>query len=268
MEDLESIWKRPIYLPYLQPKLTNEMVMQAEAQLGYRLPSKLIQILKIQNGGYIRKSLEECMNEQIYGIGPNFPSLLNVDWEEYKEWVSFQLDGLIPFDGDGHWYLCLDYRKTPENPRITYIDTESDNESLIADSFEEYLSKLKVETNDEFVIESEDGLESLINKLQYSLKITFETPDAWAHGYPTYRSKIKDSWIWVSPNKVPKGFVREDEDRYDELKEQAKGNALRYPEILEDGIFISFSDNEVGFDSVEILKKDSFKVKSINGLID
>lgn len=65
-----------------------------------------------------------------------------------RERVSFELDGLVPFDGDGHWLSCLDYRfysrgsrgllakeVVQTGPRVTYIDIESDSESIVASSF-------------------------------------------------------------------------------------------------------------------------------------
>lgn len=50
MKELESIWQKPIYLPYLQPKLTDEIIEAAEQKLGYILPNELVELLKIQNG--------------------------------------------------------------------------------------------------------------------------------------------------------------------------------------------------------------------------
>ena len=48
--------------------------------------------------------------------------------------MSFELDGLVPFSGDGHWYLCLDYRAS-EQPAVAYIDVECDEQSIIAQDF-------------------------------------------------------------------------------------------------------------------------------------
>ncbi|UZJ64619.1 SMI1/KNR4 family protein [Sphingobacterium sp. KU25419] len=108
--ELKNIWSVPKYLPYVQPELTPELLEQAQKQIGYKLPEKLVEILKIQNGGYIRYKIAETPQEQIMGIGPFFPSLTDFDWAESQQYVSFELDGLVPLDGDGHWYICLDYR--------------------------------------------------------------------------------------------------------------------------------------------------------------
>lgn len=267
MIELELIWQKPIYLPYLQPKLTDEILENAEIKLGYKLPKELVELLKIQNGGYIRKTLEESLNEQIYGIGPHFPSLTDVDWTDYKDWVSFELNGLIPFDGDGHWHICLDYRKNKENPQITYISVESDSQRLIAESFSEYLTQLDYDIDDELVIRTNKTITEISKELEKTLNIEFEEPDNFAHGYDEYRSELDGSWIWLSPNQVPNGFVRENEDRYQELIELSKGTSLRYPEISNSDLLISFSSKEVENKAMEKLKLNSIEIKPLSELI-
>ncbi len=267
MSELKSIWQKPIYLPYLQPELTDEVLNKAELKLGYKLPKDLVELLKIQNGGYIRKVLEESLNEQIYGIGPHFPSLTDVDWTDYKDWVSFELNGLIPFDGDGHWNICLDYRINNLNPKVTYVSIESDSERLIAESFSEYLSKLDYDIDDELVIRTDKSLSEIAKELERILNIEFEEPDSYAQGYEEYRSQLNDSWIWLSPNLVPKGFVREDEDRYEELIELTKGKALRFPEILNSDLLISFSSKKIEKEAIEKLKNNSIEIKPLIELL-
>ena len=267
MTELELIWQKPIYLPYLQPKLTDEILEKAEMKLGYKLPKELIELLKVQNGGYIRKTLEESLNEQIYGIGPHFPSLTDVDWTDYKDWVSFELTGLIPFDGDGHWHICLDYRKNNKNPQITYISTESDSQRLIAESFSEYLSELDYDIDDELVISTDKTISEITKELEKTLNIEFEEPDNYSQGYDEYRSELDGSWIWLSPNLVPNGFVRKDEDRYQELVELSKGTSVRFPEISNSDLLISFSSKEVENKAVEKLKLNSIEIKPLTELI-
>jgi hypothetical protein len=140
----DTIWQVPAYLPYLQPPLTDQAIAAAEAQLGHPLPNQYLNLLKKQNGGYIRCSLPELPHFLIAGIGPNFPNLTEFDSDAVQESVSFQLDGLVPFDGDGHWHVCLDYRNDQRTPSITYVDIDSDHELAIADSFSTYLALLSV----------------------------------------------------------------------------------------------------------------------------
>lgn len=51
---VDTIWSVPAYLPYLQPPLTDEAVASAEKELGLQLPIEYLNLLRKQNGGYIR----------------------------------------------------------------------------------------------------------------------------------------------------------------------------------------------------------------------
>lgn len=244
-DDIKTIWQVPKYLPYVQPTLTDEILTIAEKKIGHKLPKEYVDLLQIQNGGYIRFTLKETPNDQIYGIGPYFPSLTDFDWSDYEDAVSFTLNGLVPFDGDGHWSLCFDYREDKIEPEITFIDTECDNEESIAKNFKEYLSLLELKTEDKFVIKTNSPIEEVITSISRILKIEFEDPEYFNYGYASYRSKVKDCWIWVSPNKAPSGFIRETDKRYDELKSQMETTSIRFPEIPENYLFISASDDIV-----------------------
>lgn len=259
--DLKTIWQVPKYLPYLQPSLTDAMVKEAEIKIGYQLPKEYIELLKIQNGGYIRFTIIDTLHSQISGIGPYFPSITDYEWlKGYQEALSFELDGLFPFDGDGHWNICLDYRNNKIEPEITYIDTESNYVKPIAKSFKEYLNLLEIETENNYVIETVSTIENVLNKISGIVNIEFEGPDYFAHGYPIYRSKYNESWVWVSPNKVPSAFIRESDDRYEEMKSQMETTSLRYPEILADYLFISVADDKVRENLFEKLTNNSFKI--------
>lgn len=262
-DEIKTLWQVPKYLPYVQPNLTDDIIFNAEKKIGYKLPKEYVDILKIQNGGYIRFRLPEVPNEQIYGIGPFFPSLTDFDWTDYEGAVGFELNGLVPFDGDGHWYLCLDYRQNNTQPEITFIDTESDYEKPIAKTFQEYLKLLEIDTADEFVIETDFTIEDLVKKISSIADIKFEEPDSFAHGYPIHRSKYKESWVLVSSNKVPDGFIREGDDRYEELKSLMLPTSLRYPEIPGDYLFINVSDDLQRQDLFDSLTKQGIKISEV-----
>jgi hypothetical protein len=241
----ETIWQVPAYLPYLQPSFTDEAVAAAEQKIGYKLPSEYLNLLKKQNGGYIRFALPNLVHDSIAGIGPHYPSLTAFDWDDCQEAVSFPLQGLVPFDGDGHWHLCLDYRKSPGAPAVTHADIECDREFLIADSFADYLAKLQIDVGDDYVLAGTD-IETIKAKLSLLLGMAFDPPDIWAYGYPTQRTrlgtKIDPEWVWISPNTVRRGFVRSDDPRYAELKDLMPGYASRFPELPADGYILSATD--------------------------
>ena len=259
-----SYWSVPTYLPYVQHDLTDEKIKSAEKTLGVTLPKEYVELLKIQNGGYIRYKLEGFPHSITYGIGEFYPNLIDFDWSDYDGYVSFKLNGLIPFDGDGHWYLCLDYRNNKNEPQITFIDTEVDTEQIVADTFVDYLAKLIVETDDTWAIEINEKIEKVINYIETILKIKFEEPDTWAHGYSIYRCQYNEGWIWISPNNVPKGFVRTDDDRYEELIKKTEGNALRYPELQENCILVSFSEEDDANHIVDIFKRNSININPLS----
>lgn len=246
INNFQDLWRKPIYLPYLQPKLTDDILKQAEKQLGYKLPVEFVALLKEQNGGYINMSIHEFPHDIIFGIGPYFPSLLDFDFEEIQKYVSYSLKGLIPFDGDGHWYLCLDYREDNSSPYVTFIDLECDEQEIIAKSFSEYLSKLEMQVDDKYVIEGIDSIERILNQLSRLLKSSFPTPDSFDHGYPIYRAKLGDEnnpeWIWISSNIVPNAYVRENDRRYNELKLLVTDNKKRYDKLPEHSYLVSFTD--------------------------
>lgn len=266
--ELKNIWRTPKYLPYVQPALTDELVREAEIKMGYKLPKEYLELLKIQNGGYIRYTIEETGHEQISGIGPYYPSITNFEWLKEYEGLSYEIDGLFPFDGDGHWNICLDYRKNKIEPEITYIDTEIDFEKPIAQNFKDYIDKLTIETENEFVIETFDPIEKTLKLISTTINNDFGQPDLFAHGYPIYSNKYNDSWIWVSPNKVASGFIRQGEERYEELKGQMEILSTRFPEVNENFIFISFSDQEQIKQIISLLTKQGLVIKELKEYIN
>lgn len=158
--DLTGVWQRPPYEPYVQAPLTDALLEAIEQELGVRLPDGYVALLRHQNGGHLQVRFPEdrdynVTHSIIRGIGTNFPRLTKDAWwhdEEDFEPIPAGAQWLIPFDGDGHWDLCLDYRQSPTDstglrtdPAVVVIDTEKpdpDIESFVADSFETYLGQL------------------------------------------------------------------------------------------------------------------------------
>jgi hypothetical protein len=244
----ETIWRVPAYLPYLQPPLTDDAIRSAEADIGYPLPAEFLDLLRRQNGGYIRYSLPENVHDSIAGIGPHFPSLTRFDWDESQAHVSYPLWGLVPFDGDGHWHLCLDYRQDPRAPAVALADIECDEESRVADSFAGYLGLLRVRVEDEFVLAAVSDIERVTADLSSALGARFDPPDTRARGYPVRFARLgrdrlqNPQCVWISPNTVPRGFVRDDDRRYSELKGLLPGVAERFPELPADSYLLCASD--------------------------
>lgn len=265
---LPFVRQKPIYLPYLQPTLTDEILADAEQKIGYKLPKTFVELLKLQNGGYVNYALPEQSAGNWSGIGPHFPSLTDFDWTEDEEYVSFQLNGLVPFEGDGHWYNCFDYRANSAEPQITWIDVECDNQEVLANSFDEYLSKLVLPIDLEHIIETNEPIEELIDKIKQILPITFEAPDTFAYGYPTYGGQYSGEWIFLSPNTVPYGFVRENEARYEELKHLMNSTALRYHELPANSVIINAFDADTVHKVARGFASVGYQVKPLKEYIE
>ena len=241
---LDRIWQVPAYLPYLQPSLTKQVVSDAESRLGIKLPDAYLALLERQNGGYIRYEIEELPHTVIAGIGPHYPTITEANLEEADEYVSFELRGLVPFDGDGHWHLCLDYRGTSQNaPSVSYIDIECDDQRKIAGSFEGYLAQLVPSIPESGVwFTPPSNTEEFIKKLAKQTGSKVYDVDTFAHGYPVHRLGRDKAWAWLSPNDVARGFVREEHIRFDELRDRLPGTARRYPELPDNAWIATSTD--------------------------
>lgn len=248
-----DIWRKPIYLPYLQPELTDEMVSNVEEKLGYKLPAAYIAILKEQNGGYIRYTLPDydfALHGIICGIGPYYPNIIDerAPLKDSDDFVSFETDGLLPFDGDGHWYICMDYRENKTEPAVTYIDLELDIQKKVADNFADYLSQLgyyhyEAYGDDDFgyAIETDLSIQEMTAIVGKALGVEFEPLEDDIE-FATYRSTDGPPFIFFSPNKVRYGKVEPNDERYEELKPLTNGTALSYPQLPESAILFSCYD--------------------------
>lgn len=107
---------------------------------------------------------------------------------------------------------------------------------------------LNIEVDDEYVIEADSDIDTVIAALSVALDIKFDLPDTQAHGYPTYRARLgtelNPDWVFLSPNTVRRGFVRSNDTRYEQLKDLLPGYAPRYPE-LPDSSYLLYATNGV-----------------------
>jgi hypothetical protein len=148
---VKNIWREG-YDNYKLDTLTDEAVEMAEEILKVKLPKSYINILKVQNGGYIKFNSYPCnvptswadnhINvEHILGIGEANGILESENL--IKEWGL--PNNIVLISGDGHSWIALDYRKMKENPPVIYIDTELNQIVEIAKSFDEFLDGLYIE---------------------------------------------------------------------------------------------------------------------------
>lgn len=248
-----NIWKVPAYLPYVHEPISKQSIHDAEKRLGVALPRAYLELLAAQNGGYVRRTLPDLVHSMIWGIGPRFPSITDSIPSELHRWSRRQRRfwqktlPLLPFDGDGHWYLCLDYRSGAPEPRVTYVDLETEEEQLVAGNFKNYLSLLQPKLSSNAMGISGNWTEiSAAQALGEALGVAFENQGDWAYGYPVSCAALgtedDPQWRWLSPNLVPRGFVRKNDQRFNELNGRLPGMALRFLEFPDVTVEISCTD--------------------------
>ena len=149
--DPHSFWAGSYYN---HPPLTDQMIVDAEAALGVPLPIELIQLLRIQNGGYTRGfahpmkqrtswAADHVPFDDLAGIvtDPNHETAQNLLQTAYMtaEWGLPAMQVLL--SGGGPYWITLDYRKGLE-PCIAWIDVDCGEDVQIAASFKSFLAGL------------------------------------------------------------------------------------------------------------------------------
>jgi hypothetical protein len=248
------LFRIPVYLPYLQPKLTREGILDAQSKLGVTLPAAYVATLEVQNGGYLRLSQHPTGHAPVNilrGIGPRYPSLLAHKWAKVKAYMEENqletpqhIDELLPFCGDGHYYWCFDYRKDGRHnePRISYIDVETfDTDEVVAPDFLTFLHALRADVEIAHGIVSQNPIETVALALSEATGYRFEDQGDEMNGYRVFRAKLPGAarWAWLTPNRVIRGFVRKNEPDYKVLSTLMPDFALRYPEHADCDYFVT-----------------------------
>ncbi len=130
---------------YNHGKLDDNRIKEVENTLECKLPNSYIELLRIQNGGYISENFSECWLTAIYGIGANNKEFYEleelfdtakVEWEYPSIWIPFGETQ------SGHDEYVMDYSAVNQNgePRIVRIENEDDNAMyFVANNFEEFI---------------------------------------------------------------------------------------------------------------------------------
>lgn len=146
----------------VQPPLTDEMVIDAEVILGVRLPSALLELLRVQNGGGVVDAWNSFPTTQptswcdshvpfdtVEGIGTAKGTISLLDTPYLvQEWGL--PSPLVLLTGDGHWWIALDYSGCwpGGEPSVSRFDTELDQEQHLAADFRTFVESLTCEPDD------------------------------------------------------------------------------------------------------------------------
>ncbi|WP_144471188.1 SMI1/KNR4 family protein [Bacillus pumilus] len=178
---MEKFWANQSDDPYTLKKISEKDIMKTEKKLGIKLPQEYKNLVLEQNGGYLECNAfptdrptswaeNHIQFDHLLGIGKK-EGILESDYL-IKEWELPK--DIILISGDGHSWVALDYRNTTENPPVHFFDLEMEEDFKLADSFNEFISKLYIDESDD----SEPDLEGL-DPEDYELKyISPDDPDA------------------------------------------------------------------------------------------
>ena len=131
-------------------------VERAETELGVRLPRAYVELLEVQNGGYVAREFDAFPTEAptswaedhvwvrtLAGIGPS-GHLASVTYTPrmLAEWRMPA--GLVLLSGEGHFWIALDYRdRAPDaEPAVTWFDNEVGEDLALAPDFLTFVEAL------------------------------------------------------------------------------------------------------------------------------
>ena len=178
-----GFWKDTDYAfeSYIGREVTDEDIKNAEAELGYTLPTAYIELLKNHNGGVVNKNCfinddDDCVYiTGIYGIDRDKKySLLGEMGNEF--WISkvkYPPIGIVVADtiSGGHDMIFLDYRECGPTgePKVVRVDQEGDYSiTLLADNFGDFIKNLYISieeiTDEEFQSLSDAEKVKLLNE--------------------------------------------------------------------------------------------------------
>jgi len=149
-----TIFDDPDESEYVGPPVGKDMILRAEAVLGFRLPSSYVELIRVQNGGVLRNrcfptsfpnswAQDHICVDAIWGLGGEWgidavSSYMINEWGYPDIGVVF---GITPSAGPDT--VMLDYSESgPEGePAVSYVD-EDRVPRRIAGSFSEFISGL------------------------------------------------------------------------------------------------------------------------------
>ncbi len=140
--------------------VTDEMIKDAECVLDVTLPSSMLELLRVQNGGPVAPewnafptsqptswSADHVPFDELLGIGRRERTLSLLDTPYLiEEWDL--PSPVVLISGDGHWWIGLDYRicSRQAEPSVTWFDTELETELALASDFRSFVECLTTDT--------------------------------------------------------------------------------------------------------------------------
>ncbi|MEU8660589.1 SMI1/KNR4 family protein [Actinoplanes philippinensis] len=165
--DLDGFWEDSTYAEetYRGVYPTEDLVSSVEAELGFRLPSSYVALMRMRNGGIPRDTCvpapsrttwadDHVALNAIMGIGREKECSLagSMGTRHYVEEWGYPEIGVYFADcpSAGHDMIAFDYRDCgPEGePRVVHVDQEVDYRiTVLAPDFASFLQALQPETD-------------------------------------------------------------------------------------------------------------------------
>ena len=139
--------------------LTDDIIVRAEAELGYKLPADYTALMRLKNGGSLKRRFFRYADEDgaqcglmvrgLYGIG--FANTFALCGEMGSRFLEDPENHALPHVGiyfaeedNGHGFFALDYRNIGANgePPVINIYQDDLTEEYIADSFADFVRRL------------------------------------------------------------------------------------------------------------------------------
>ena len=220
---------------------TPQLIETFERQRGLVLPSTYVTLLRIQNGGYPRKSLfvgtdDEYRLNAIGGIGEEQHGLRDILTRlPFQEGLgAYEAEKLVAFDGDALEFIALDYRSCEDGavPSVVAVDTSEPPVVYhrIASDIDAFLDGL-VRSDPEYYIGLcgvEDDVSAVVGAVE---RFVGKRANYLANSdVPTYSFR-KPDWrameeVWLLPN-IDFG------PEYDAVPATVTARSLYFPEFPE-----------------------------------
>ncbi|MFQ6328288.1 SMI1/KNR4 family protein [Nocardia sp. CWNU-33] len=188
-EVLSSFWRYPTDDDHVA--LTDAAIRDAEEKLGVRLPTSLLRLLRVRNGGIVSDrwdafpvegsgwSEHYACFDYLNGIRDEDDFTLLDTPDMVQEW---ELPApVVLLHGDGHWWVALDYRACGPTgePSVVEIDSDGPEVVYLASDFESFVEGLtsseQFSRADQLAVATADALAAEVHAGARAPKI--ELPD-------------------------------------------------------------------------------------------
>lgn len=146
----EYIWETTIVDDRELDMFNHKILRSVEKKIQLKLPQDYVDLMKTRNGGSLARTTFkvnklEISVEYLLGIGKSENEdvlttlYMSVEWDLPKN--------IVLLSGDGHSWVFLDYRVDKDNPAVSYIDTETDIDVVIASDFTDFINRLSIDSS-------------------------------------------------------------------------------------------------------------------------